>query len=102
MKNTPSLAYNGDRMVWRCIRGHDHEKRPAAMKCGQRHLKRLRFKRFGRVVDKGAGWTVVQDELGETHHLRVDAAVGTRGTLTYRSGPSYGLWFFHPLPEPKS
>lgn len=47
-------------------------------------------------------YKVVRDESGEEHHLingsinQTSARVGTKGKVVYRTGPTYGLWFFEP------
>lgn len=65
----------------------------------------LTLKRKAEVIDTPSetnGWRyVVRDETGEEHYLRGIAKspeVGTKGTISYRQGPSYALWFFDPSP----
>ena len=46
------------------------------------------------------GTKVALDEFGETYLFPIgsmgypSAVTGTKGQVEYRSGPSYGLWFF--------
>lgn len=56
---------------------------------------------FGEVTDISTQYVTVKGSDGQSFFLSgicrpKNVKVGDRGTLKYRSGPNYGLWFFTP------